>query len=315
MALAGTLRRLSSLAVTYPTGDVLAKGLTFLLLPLFIRYLPPDQYGIVAFGSRGAQAYWDGVEAGRQGDWRKASDQICRAIDLDRSNPLYAFQCGLALAFEAEESIDTSVLIAAEEAYHQGLKNDPNWPVHWGNLGAIQWSLGETGRALESLAMAADLAPRNSRIVLNLGWMQEQLGDPASAQLSYQGAISSNPWLQFDRLLSRGVSRAGSIGAPELYPQASDGLLAGLEGWAALRTGIFGQARNYFTTALDEDPDNALALADLAKMTQAEGNSGSALEMIGRATRLGGDSGILAFWRGVSRSLREMRMRRFAFSR
>lgn len=48
MALAGTLRGLTSLALTYATGDVLVKGLTFLLLPLFIRYLPPDQYGIVA---------------------------------------------------------------------------------------------------------------------------------------------------------------------------------------------------------------------------------------------------------------------------
>ena len=254
--------------------------------------------GGAALGGRGAQAYWNGVEAGRQGNWRKASDQICRAMDLERSIPLYAFQCGLALAFEAEDSIDTEILIASEEAYHKGLNNEPNWPMHWANLGAIQWSLGETERGLESLARAAELAPRNSRIALNLGWMQEQLGDPASAQLSYQAAISSDPWLQFNPLLSQDDSRAGSIGASELYPNASDGLLAGLDGWAALRKGNLGRARKNFTTALDADPGDALALAGLAKVTQAEGNSSGALEMIRRATWLGGGSADVAFLAG-----------------
>ncbi|MFQ5921386.1 MAG: O-antigen ligase family protein [Anaerolineales bacterium] len=254
--------------------------------------------GSVALGGRGAQAYWNGVGAGRQGDWRKASDQICRAMDLDKSIPLYAFQCGLALAFEAEESIDAGFLSAAEKAYQKGLNNDPHWPMHWANLGAIQWSLGETGRALESLAKAAELAPRNPRIALNLGWMQEQLGDPASAQLSYRAAISSDPWLQFNRLLSQDDFRAGIIRASELYPHASDGLLTSLNGWAALRKGDFGQARKYFTSALGADPNDALALAGLAKVTQAEGNSSSALEMIRRATWLGGGSADASFLAG-----------------
>ncbi|MCH8093177.1 MAG: O-antigen ligase family protein [Chloroflexi bacterium] len=254
--------------------------------------------GSAALGGRGAQAYWTGVESGRHGDWQNASERICLAMDLNPSIPLYASQCGLALAFAAEESIDAEPLIAAEEAYQEGLSKGLNWPMHWANLGAIQWSLGETGRALESLARAAELAPRNPRIAFNLGWMQEQLGDPASAQLSYRAAISSDPWLQFNPLLSQDDSRAGSISASELYPNASDGLLAGLNGWAALRKDSLRPARDYFTTALGADPSDALALAGLAKVAQAEGHSSRAMELIRRAIWLGGGSANVNFLAG-----------------
>ena len=254
--------------------------------------------GSVALGGRGAQAYWTGVESGRQGDWQRAGEQICLAMDLNPSLPLYTSQCGLALAFAAEESIDAGPLIAAEEAYQEGLSKGLNWPMHWANLGAIQWSLGETESALESLATAAKLAPRSSRIAFNLGWMQEQLGYGADAQLSYRAAISSDPWLQFNPLLSQDDSRAESIDAGDPYPNVSDSLLAGLNGWAALRKESLRPAREYFTAALEADPSDALALAGLAKVAQAEGHLSRAMELIRRAIWLGGGSARVNFLAG-----------------
>ena len=254
--------------------------------------------GNLVLGDRGAQAYWDGVKSGREGDWRSASEQICQAMDLENSIPLYTFQCGLALASLAEQEHDSTLLSRAREVFEAGLGQDPNWPMHWANLGAIQWSLGERDRALESLAMAAELAPRNSRIALNLGWMQEQFGNLAGAQLSYQSAISSDPWIQFNRLLSQDDSRPASFSASEMYPQASKGLLAGLDGWNELQTGNFKQARKHFTSALIESPDDALAQAALAWVIQAEGNPESAFEAIGIAVWLGSNSANVNFLAG-----------------
>ena len=254
--------------------------------------------GNLLLGDRGAQAYWDGVKAGREADWRSASDQICRAMDLEESIPLYTFQCGLAVAFLAEQEHDSTLLSRAGEVFEAGLGQDPNWPMHWANLGAIQWSLGETSGALESLTMAAELAPRNSRIALNLGWLQEQSGDSDSAAQSYRRAISSDPWIQFNRLLSQDDSRTGSVNASELYPQATEGLLAALDGWSTLSAGNFEQARRHFTSALIENPGDALAQAALARVIKAEGNPERASEAIGIAIWLGSNSADVNFLAG-----------------
>ena len=254
--------------------------------------------GNLVLGDQGAQAYWYGVKVGREADWQAASDQICRAMDLENSIPLYAFQCGLSLAFLAEQEHDSTLLGRAGEVFEAGLGQDPNWPMHWANLGAIQWSLGETSGALESLAMAAELAPRNSRIALNLGWMQEQSGDSASAAQSYRRAISSDPWIQFNLLLSQDDSRTGSVSASELYPDASEGLLAGLDGWGALRMGDFRQAQKRFASSLIEDPDDALIQTAMAKIIQAEGNPEGASHAIAIAIWLGSSSADVNFLAG-----------------
>ena len=255
--------------------------------------------GNLVLGDRGAQAYWDGVKAGREADWLSASDQLCRAMDLEDSIPLYTFQCGLALAYLAEQEHDSALLHRAGEVFETGLRQDPNWPLHWANLGAIQWDLGETQRAQKSLAMAAELAPRNSRIALNLGWMQEQLGDFDRATLSYRRAISSDPWIQFNRLLSQNKSRVGSFREIDLYPDASDSILASLEGWAALQEGDLTLAGERFALTTNADPGYAIALAGSALVSQASGNSKEASKLIGQAFWLKPSSADISFEAGA----------------
>ena len=254
--------------------------------------------GNVAFGSRGAEAYWDGAVAGREGDWQNASDQICRAMDLENSIPLYKFQCGLALAHLAEQQNGSTVLSQAGEVFEAGLRDDPSWPMHLANLGAIQWSLGDEERALDSMTEAAELAPRNARIAVNLGWMQEQLGDPDRASESYQLAISNDPWIQFNWLLSQEKSRLGSFRATDLYPQATESLLASLEGWAALQEGDLALADQHFAFATKADPASAITLAGTALVSQAEGNPDDASKMIGRALWLSAGSADISFVAG-----------------
>jgi O-antigen/teichoic acid export membrane protein len=43
-----TLRRLAGLSVVYTIGDIATKGMSFLLLPLYARFLTPEDYGILA---------------------------------------------------------------------------------------------------------------------------------------------------------------------------------------------------------------------------------------------------------------------------
>ena len=50
--------------------------------------------GNLVLGDQGAQAYWGGVKAGREADWQAASDQICRAMDLENSIPHMRFNAG-----------------------------------------------------------------------------------------------------------------------------------------------------------------------------------------------------------------------------
>lgn len=46
--LSKSIRTLAKLAFTYALGDIFSKGLNYLLLPLYTRYLSPDGYGIIA---------------------------------------------------------------------------------------------------------------------------------------------------------------------------------------------------------------------------------------------------------------------------
>jgi O-antigen/teichoic acid export membrane protein len=43
-----TVRRLAGLAITYAVGEVFLKGLNYLMLPLYLQYLPPEEYGIIS---------------------------------------------------------------------------------------------------------------------------------------------------------------------------------------------------------------------------------------------------------------------------
>jgi len=41
------VRRLVNLSVSYAVGDILTRGLSFLLVPLYTRFLPSSDYGIL----------------------------------------------------------------------------------------------------------------------------------------------------------------------------------------------------------------------------------------------------------------------------
>lgn len=45
---ATTIGHITRLAVTYTFGDIFAKGLNYLLLPLYLQHLPPEEFGILA---------------------------------------------------------------------------------------------------------------------------------------------------------------------------------------------------------------------------------------------------------------------------
>jgi O-antigen/teichoic acid export membrane protein len=43
-----TVRHVARLAIIYSIGEIFLKGVNYLLLPLYLRYLPPQEYGIIA---------------------------------------------------------------------------------------------------------------------------------------------------------------------------------------------------------------------------------------------------------------------------
>ncbi len=154
--------------------------------------------------NKGAADYWEGVESGRSKNWGEASEDICQAMNVNPAMPLYAFQCGVATA---QESFDLSAVTRSEDAIERGLQQNDVWPLHWANLASLEWQLGKQTEALEHLERAANSAPRNAGLAMNLGWMYEQIGELEKAERNYLNAVNSDPWLALSGFLNSSDGR------------------------------------------------------------------------------------------------------------
>ncbi len=224
------------------------------------------------YALRGITPFQSGVSAAISGDWVTARDRICDAHENNKENSCYAFQCGLANAQVAFFSDDNSALLEALSAQRAGLELDPYWPPHWANLAALEWENGESQLAVAHMEQAFVAAPRNWIFALNLGWMEEQLGQSVSALQHYKVALTLNPFLESSHFYSKTDLRQKALIDYEPIENPSSSDEYALEGWRLLNDGNFSMAEEMLNHALALNSHNGEAYAWLAQFHQEQGN-------------------------------------------
>ncbi len=225
----------------------------------------------LSYTMAGAGQYWQGLRAGRAGDWPTAARRICLAAQQRPQISLYAFQCSLAQAQLYQQEGDPSALHAALAGQRQALQRDPHWPIHWANLAALEWQEGEFEAALGHMRQALDMAPANATVARALARMEQAMDDPSAAAAANLQALGADPWMQFS--LNFGASEPEREALRQLAKQEEE-LLArfpALEGWQALQAGRWEAARQALSTTLQRDAGDTLARAGLALALQALG--------------------------------------------
>lgn len=193
------LENLSREKVHYGNSRLSAVLVTILLLLI----MGGTWNSIVGLGS-----YWQGIVSSWRSDWQAAREEFCDLAVRYPGKSFYGFQCGLAGLFEFDQSGDAEVLHQALQTQNLAIGIDPHWPNHWANKALLEWYSGDAQAAMESMQRATELAPRYSLFWLNLGWMQESLGDEYAATRYYQAALEKSLWLQVSPFFSETALRS-----------------------------------------------------------------------------------------------------------
>ncbi len=130
--------------------------------------------------------------AADSGDYRGAAERLQPVINADPNLSLYSLEQGFLYGMAAAEG-DADAARAGSAAYQRFLALDPGYALAWANLAALCEELGETERALEAWARAAELDPEIWPYAFNLGQAAEAAGDPARAEAAYRDALRVYP--------------------------------------------------------------------------------------------------------------------------
>jgi putative inorganic carbon (HCO3(-)) transporter len=235
---------------------VKAKQAAPILVVLLLTYLLGSSFTL-----RGSTDFQKGIDAADEGQWSLSRDQICSAYETSPYISHYAFQCGLVQAQVAYLNDEPDALSSAISAYDEGLRIDPYWPIHRANLSALRWTNGEAEVAMDLMGQALESAPRNSILALNLGWMEEQLGDEQQAIIHYQLALRLNPALEESIFFTKTDLRRGALTTfvPEVISTSSFSL--SWVGKRALDNGNLTEAEDALTKAISINANEAIAYA------------------------------------------------------
>ncbi|NWG16365.1 MAG: O-antigen ligase family protein [Chloroflexi bacterium] len=130
--------------------------------------------------------------AADSGDYRGAAERLQPVINAAPNLSLYPLEQGFLYGMAAAEG-DADAARAGSAAYQRFLALDPGYALAWANLAALCEELGETERALEAWARAAELDPEIWPYAFNLGQAAEAAGDPARAEAAYRDALRVYP--------------------------------------------------------------------------------------------------------------------------
>ena len=243
----------------------------------------------------GASDYWNGVNAGRDGDWETAAEDICRAYEKRPGITLYGFQCSLARAQLYYRSEDPLNLQSALKIQRDALEKDPYWPVHWVNLAALEWENGNTEDAVSHMRLALDRAPANTTFASNLAWMEEALGRDEAAIDAYLQALNADPWLQFSQAFKESDIASQAIEQFDLDSTLFPARALMIEAQEALLQGEHHEAEEKFKGALEKDPLSGRVYAGLAQAEQVLGKSDEAWRHMQIAVFINGSNSEILF--------------------
>jgi tetratricopeptide (TPR) repeat protein len=229
----------------------------------------------------GGSQYWQGLNQADKGDWITASEDICRAADMNAANTLFTFQCGQASAYAAYYDGDSDALQTAIAYTRRGLEKDPYWYGHWANLATFEWQAGRRSQGLALMRRAVANAPPSSLYLANLGWMEEAAGNRSEALKAYGEAIDVDPWLARDDYFQQSEVRRESLTGQ----RAEDDFW---KGWDALQTGDWESAKRHFERAIESNPGDSAAYAALGLALQGAGRPGDAWRNVEKSLFIGG---------------------------
>ena len=227
----------------------------------------------------------NGVQAARDGDWMLARDNICQAFDENPHNTFWGFQCSLANAYVAYLTDDILALNDAIKYQESNLEKDSFWYVHWANLASYEWEIGNFDSAITHMRQAVSIAPRNSFLLLNLGWMEEKLDHQDRAESAYRHARCLNPWLKDSIFYTETLTRKRALenecmNETFVHDTYIEKLLGG---WESYYDHDYDSAANNFNKAAQLTPKNSIALASQGYLLEESGDSKEAWARIQQA--------------------------------
>jgi tetratricopeptide (TPR) repeat protein/O-antigen ligase len=140
--------------------------------------------------------FLEGAALANSGDYEAAATLLDEAAERDAGHALYYLQAGYAygrLAATADGAQHAAALETAVRYLEQGIAHEPAYALNHANLAALYWSHGETGTAVNTMAQAMELAPREATFSLNLGRYYEELGREDEAMAVYSTTLALRP--------------------------------------------------------------------------------------------------------------------------
>jgi len=156
--------------------------------------------GLVSAQVMSNSDYEEQRELAQSEQWELLQEKVCLSAEKYPRNALYKFECSLALVrlIDSQGQIDPLHYDseALDQAIHyQGAGYDlnPYWAVQQANLAILYWEKGDQTRAIDLMEQAVRSAPVFDLLLLNAGWMEEQVGNQQAAVDYYIQALRLNP--------------------------------------------------------------------------------------------------------------------------
>ncbi|WP_231754074.1 tetratricopeptide repeat protein [Caulifigura coniformis] len=122
----------------------------------------------------------------RRGDYTAARHEFERALMDSPENPNYAYNVAAAMQQQGD-------VMAAEKMYQHALVIDPGHESSYEGLAHLLYNNDRTGEAEQLLTAWSDTQPYDENSSLTLARMQDNMGNTAGADMSYDRALAANP--------------------------------------------------------------------------------------------------------------------------
>ncbi len=169
-------------------------------------------------------------------------------------------------------------LVDAEEELRQAISLDPDEAENWSELGKLLYDKGNYREASKTLEEALLLFPEDLSLRGTYALTLYRLGDFTQATVEWDIIHQLNPDLltatanyAYTLLLQDRIVEAAPLIESAFSRHPTDYRSLVLKGIMTLRNGSNDEARGYFETVLEMDPDNVQALARLAIICHQEG--------------------------------------------
>ncbi len=183
---------------------------------------------------------------------RQGAEQLDVAATLDPSDPLIVLQSAYVWDRLTYLTGDKDTLATSIDRLERGIKNDPEFGLHYINLSALYAQAGRKEDALNTARQAADRSYEDPVAWLNLGLRLEETSDSENAKAAYVKALTFEPAWRYADFWATSPVRQSAL---TQYTATLDASQPGFEdmiasGDFARASGQMDQAANLYNRAL-----------------------------------------------------------------